>query len=95
MAGSGQRPSNVKSYLLECYWPDVGEEQAGARIDTVRSAVAHLSSKGRKIDFVGSIYVPSDETMFCLFDGAEADVLEASREAQIPFDRIRESLRFD
>ena len=43
----------------------------------------------------GSILVPADETVFCLFDGVEADVRAVSEEAGMPFERILESLRID
>ncbi|HEY8869334.1 MAG TPA: hypothetical protein VIM30_08070 [Candidatus Limnocylindrales bacterium] len=37
----------------------------------------------------------ADETVFCLFEGAEADVRAASEEAGIPFERVLESVRLD
>ena len=43
----------------------------------------------------GSILVPADETVFCLFDGVEADVRAVSEEAGMPFERVLESLRID
>jgi hypothetical protein len=39
--------------------------------------------------------VPADETVFCLFDGDEADVRAVSEQAGIPFARVLESLRVD
>jgi hypothetical protein len=39
--------------------------------------------------------VPADETVFCLFDGAEADVRAVSEQAGVPFERVLESLRID
>ena len=95
MAGMDDQQCAVRSYLLECYWPDVDREGVGARVARLRSAVAHLAGEGREIDLADSIFVPGDETLFCVVTGAEADVLEASREAGLPFDRIRESIRFD
>jgi len=37
--------------------------------------------------------VPADETVFCFFDGQEADVRAVSEKAGVPFERILESLR--
>ena len=43
----------------------------------------------------GSILVPSDETVFCLFDGSEADVRAVSQQADMPFERVLASVRID
>jgi hypothetical protein len=39
--------------------------------------------------------VPADETVFCLFEGCKADVTAASKQADVPFERVLESLRID
>jgi hypothetical protein len=44
---------------------------------------------------VGTIFVPAAETVFCLFDGLEADVRTVSSQAGVPFERALESLRID
>ena len=36
--------------------------------------------------------MPADETVFCLFDGEEADVRAVSEKAGVPFEPILESL---
>ena len=45
--------------------------------------------------FVGSIMVPGEETVFCLLDGSEADVRVAGERAELPFERVLASLRID
>ena len=45
--------------------------------------------------FLGSILVPADETVFCLFEGVESDVRSVSAQAEVPFERVLESLRID
>lgn len=45
--------------------------------------------------FLGSILVPADETVFCLFNGSEADVRAVNERAGVPFERVLESLRID
>jgi hypothetical protein len=39
--------------------------------------------------------VPSDETVFCLFEGQEAAVRAASDRAGVPVERVLESVRVD
>ncbi len=41
----------------------------------------------------GSLLVPAEETVFCLFEGTESDVRAASAQAGIPAERILESFR--
>jgi hypothetical protein len=89
------RTDRSKSYLVECYWPGVSEEALAAAIERTREAAAEVTREGGKVDFLGSILVPADETVFCLFDGAEADVRAVSEQAGVPFERVLESLRFD
>jgi hypothetical protein len=79
--------------LVECYWPGVSELRLAVSASRVRQAVARLCDRGRELQFVGSILVPADETVFWLFDGEEADVRAASEQAGVTFDRILESLR--
>jgi hypothetical protein len=89
------REDRGKSYLVECYWPGVGEDALAAPVERAREVATELGRQGRKVDFLGSILVPVDETVFCLFDGAEADVRTVCERAGIPFERVLESQRID
>jgi hypothetical protein len=91
MSGSGK----TKSYLVESYWPDVSEEKLASAVQRARAAAAELRRHGRELRFLGSILVPADETVFCLFDGAEPDVRAVSEQAGVPFERVLESFRID
>jgi hypothetical protein len=83
------------SYLVECYWPGVSEEALVAAVRRTRSATSALRRHGRDVDFLGSILVPADETVFALFTGCEADVRDASTRAGLPFERVLGSLHVD
>jgi hypothetical protein len=69
-------------YLVERYLPGRDRtwlEGALARLPRERSGVAYL----------GSTYVPSDESCFCRFDAPTADtVRDANEVAGVPFARI-------
>jgi len=84
-----------RSYLVECYWPGVNEERLVALVGRAEQAAAELRDQGRELRFLGSILVPADETVFCLFDGEEADVRAVSEQAGVPFERVLTSLRID
>lgn len=91
MSGS----DSTRSYLVECYWPEVDQQKVAATVKRLRSASSALRRRGGDVNFVGTILVPADETVFCLFEGLEADVRAASERAGVPFDRVLESLRID
>jgi hypothetical protein len=83
----------TKSYLVECYWPGSSNEKVADTEKRLRAEVSSLRSQGRDVAFLGSIFVPADESLFCMFDGVEADVRTASELAGVPFGRVLESLR--
>lgn len=85
----------ARSYLVECYWPGVSEEKLAAAAQRAQTAASELRRQGREFRFRGSILVVADETVFCLFEGLEADVRAVSEQAGIPFERVLESLRID
>ena len=91
MSGS----SESRSYLVECYWPGVSEEKLAVAARRAHAASSDLRRHGRELRFVGSILVPADETVFCLFDGIEADVRTVTEQAGVPFERVLESIRID
>jgi hypothetical protein len=69
-------------YLVERYFPGRDQawlEDALARLPAVRGGVAYL----------GSIYIPSDESCFCRFEASDAqDVRLVNELAGVPFARI-------
>jgi Protein of unknown function (DUF4242) len=85
----------TRTYLVECYWPGVSEEALVSAARRTRAAASMLRRHGGDVDFLSSILVPADETVFCLFSGCEADVRAAREQAGFPFERVLESLRLD
>jgi hypothetical protein len=85
----------TRSYLVESYWPGVTERAVLDAAQRTRQAASELRRQGREVDFLASILVPEDETLFTLFRGSEADVRTASMRAELPFERVLESLRID
>ncbi len=84
-----------RTYLVECYWPAVTEQQHAAAATRARTAVREARSRGRELEFLGSILIPVEETVFCLFAGCEDDVRAASMSAGLPFERVLESIPSD
>jgi hypothetical protein len=84
-----------RTYVVECYWPAVTEQEHAAAATRARTAVREARARGRELDFLGSILIPVEETVFCLFAGCEDDVRAVSMSAGLPFERVLESIPSD
>jgi hypothetical protein len=77
------------TYMVECYWPDVTEERAGAAAARARAAASALAAEGTDVRYAGSILVPEDEVVFFLFESDSTDAVRAASElAELPFERV-------
>jgi len=74
--------------LVECYWPGVTEQKVLAAVERVQAAIEQQHTYSRALRLLGSILVPADETVFCLFDGEHDEVEAVSTSAELPFERI-------
>ena len=80
-------------FLVECFWPGVTREQVEAANARARARAAARLRAGSSLRFLGSLLVPSDEVVLFQFTaGSSEEVVRTSREAELPFDRIAESL---
>lgn len=83
----------MTKYLVELY---LSRRDAGALDDAAaraRAASEQLASEGRDVRYLRTIFVPEDETCFHLYEAAAAETVgEASRRAEIPYDRIVEAV---
>jgi hypothetical protein len=82
-----------KTYLVECYWPGVSEHKLAAATRLAAAGAAQVRRQGRRLRFLGSLLVPAEETVFCIFEGNESDVRAVSAQAGVPVERVLESLR--
>lgn len=75
----------MPTYLVERYLP-------GRDRDWLEAALARLPKKTSGVAYLGSLYVPSDESCFCRFEAADPEsVREANELARVPFARIVEA----
>jgi hypothetical protein len=78
-------------FLVECFWPGVTRAQVEAA--NARAREATRARVGSSLRFVGSLFVPGDEVVLFQFRGAsQEEVVRTSRAAELPFDRVAESL---
>lgn len=81
------------TYLVECFWPGATREVIQAASERARDGARALRRDGSTVAFIGSMLVPADEVVFFQFTAAaEEDVILASRQAGLPFDRVSASL---
>jgi hypothetical protein len=72
----------VSTYLVERYLP-------GRDRDWVEDALARIPRDDAEVSYLGSLYVPSDESCFCRFSAPAADNVRRMNElADVPFARV-------
>jgi hypothetical protein len=81
------------TYLVECFWPGLTREAVEAANGRARERAAALREAGSSLRFLGSLLLPGDEVVFFQFAGASREeVVRASLEAALPFDRVAASV---
>jgi hypothetical protein len=87
--GRGQ----TTEYLAECFWPGVQEADLAALDHRAEASASELSSQGNDVRYLGSLLMRADEVVLCRFEGSEASVRRAAKQAAVPFERILEAAR--
>jgi hypothetical protein len=84
------------TYLVECFWPGLTREAVEAANARAVERAAALRREGSSLRFLGSLLVPGDEVVFFQFaaDSSE-EVVRASLDAELPFDRVAASVWLD
>lgn len=72
--------------LAECLLPGLTLPVAEELTQRVAAALAHRP--GSRVRFLGSLLMPDDEVLLCLFAGTHAEVRALSERAGLPFERI-------
>jgi len=87
------KKASVTGYVAECFWPGVKKNDL-VRLDARVQAVAGSGNALERVRYRGALLLPTDEVVFCFFDGPSAEAVEAAaRRAKIPFERILPSVR--
>ncbi len=73
-------------HVAECLLPGLSRATAEALGRRVRQEIA--SPPGSQVSYLGSLLMPEDEVLLCLFAGPEAEVRAVSERAGLPFERI-------
>lgn len=76
-------------FLVERYWPGLTLERLKATEAKVRRASAAVSREGHPVRYLGSTFVPEEESVLAVFAAEAAEwVVEVNRRAGLPVDRV-------
>jgi len=73
-------------HVAECLLPGLSRATAEALGRRLRQEIA--GPRGSQVSYLGSLLMPEDEVLLCLFAGPEAEVRAVSEQAGLPFERI-------
>ena len=86
---------DVNNYLVERYLPGITADQLDEANARLAAAALELTAQGVEVRYIGSTFIPEEESCFCRFEGpAAADVRRACEQAGVPFARIVETHDF-
>jgi hypothetical protein len=72
----------VASYVAECYWPDVREEE----VRTLDRRIA--DSLVDDVRYLGSVLIRDDEVVLCHFEGTADAIRRVAARAHVPYERL-------
>ena len=72
----------VPSFVAECYWPDVHEEE----VRTLDRRIA--ASITDDVRYLGSVLIREDEVVLCHFEGTADAVRRVAERAHVPYERL-------
>lgn len=76
-----------RSFVAECFWPGVSEEDVHELDERVRACLAG------DVVYRGSMLIRQDEVVLCEFEGTPAAVRGLAERAGVPFERLLETAR--
>lgn len=83
-------------FIVDRDLPGISEAQLEQARRRARAASAEFTASGRPIAYFGSLWIPGDARAVCLFNAADATLVEeVNRVARFPFLRVAEAVILD
>jgi hypothetical protein len=83
----------MERYLVELYLPRAGADGLHDAARRARAAAEAMTCEGTPIRYMRAIFLGADEICFHLYEAGSPElVLEASRRAAIPVERVVEAV---
>jgi hypothetical protein len=73
---------HATSFVAECYWPDVREEEVRALDQRI------AASLDGDVRYIGSVLIREDEVVLCHFEGTADAVRLVAARAHVPYERL-------
>ena len=70
------------SFVAECYWPDVREEDVRALDQRI------AASLDDGVRYLGSVLIREDEVVLCHFEGTADAIRRVAERACVPYERL-------
>ena len=81
----------MTSFVVECFWIGVTDDDLRRIDERAAAAVEGLDSAANNVRYLGSVLMREDEVVLCFFEGTAEGVRHAAQDAAIPFERILET----
>jgi hypothetical protein len=82
-------------YLVERYLPGATGDDVAAAADRVAAASERMTAEGIPVRYLGTTFIPDDETCFCEFEARSRESVEwVNERARAPFARILPAARY-
>ena len=82
----------MPTYMVERHLPGFTTDQLPGAAGAAKSTTEQMTGEGTPVRYLRSMFVPSEEKCFCLFDGPSEEVVaEANDRAGLPYQRIIEA----
>lgn len=79
--------------MVERYLPGIACSALADTVGRAASAAAEMSQQGVPVAYLGSTFLPEEESCFCRFEGRDIEaVQEANRRGGAPFWRVVEAV---
>jgi hypothetical protein len=83
----------MREFVVEQYLPSTAAEAAVEGAGAARAAAEQLTREGTEVHFVGSIFVPSDETCIHLYRAESSQAVRAAAaRASLRLERVTEAV---
>jgi len=84
--------TEAAGYVAECFWSGVNEGDLRDLDVRAGATTASLAASGQDVRYLGSVLMPADEVVLCLFEGSADAVRNAAEQSRIPFSRLVEGV---
>jgi hypothetical protein len=93
--GPPRTVGGVKEYMVEQYLPGITAAQLAEASRVLAAAAQALAAQGVEVRYLGSTFIPEEESCFCKFQSAGVgQVRRACAQAGVAFARIVETRDF-